>query len=178
MMDDKRDDADAWVARVKREVAPPAGARARIAGDLRQRGMLPARRLAAAQPWIRAAAAVVFFASGWLAASAYNAPRPPTEPRYMFLLFGETSAPPDLAARVDEYRAWAVNVREAGTDVSGERLANDRVAVGTQMREDDASLGGYFIVSAPSPDVARALAEQHPHTRHGGTIVIRPIAGG
>ena len=177
MMDDERDDAEAWVARVKREVAPPAGARARIVSDLRQRGMLPARRLAAARPWMRAAAAAVLFASGWLAASAYNAPRPSTEPRYLFLLFGETSAPEELSARVDEYRAWAVDLREGGADVSGERLANGGDTVGASLRDDDASLGGYFIVSAPSADAARVLAERHPHTRHGGTIVIRPIAG-
>ena len=51
------------------------------------------------------------------------------------------------------------------------------VTIGTGDPDDAAALGGFFIVGAPSAGAARTLAEQHPHARYGGTIVIRRIAG-
>ena len=178
MTDDDRTGPDAWIARVTRAAPPPPALRARIADDLRRQGLLPSRRAKSTRRWMGIAAAVVLFTSGWLAASVYHAPSPAPGPRYMLLLFGETSTPEDRAARVEEDRAWAIDLRRAGTAVSGERLADDAAVVGAPLQDDVASLGGYFIVDAPSAEAARALAEQHPHARHGGTIVIRPIAGG
>ncbi|MDQ3169881.1 MAG: YciI family protein [Acidobacteriota bacterium] len=176
MTDDDRTGPEAWAARVNRDVDPPPFVRARVAEDLRRLGLLRSRRGTGARPWLGIAAALVLFASGWMAASAYHSPPAPAGPRFMFLLFGETAAPADLAARAEEYRAWAIDLRRRGGRVTGERLSDEAMTVGAP-REGGTSLGGYFIVEAPSGDAARALAENHPHARHGGSIVIRPVAG-
>lgn len=165
-----------WTTRVEKDVAPPDAVRARVVEGLRREGLLPSRRRAA-RPWLQAAAALLLFAAGWMA-GAGNGPDAPSPPRYMLLLFGETSTPADLGARVAEYGAWARASRDRGTEMTGERLEAAAVAVGGPSPAGLDALGGYFIVEAPSMDAARALAEGHPHVRYGGTIVIRPLAGG
>jgi hypothetical protein len=161
-----------WTTRVEKDATPPDAVRARVVDGLR-RGV---------RPWMQAAAALALFAAGWGVGASGSEP-PPSQPRYMLLLFGETSAPADIPARAAEYGAWAHAVRKRGGYATGARLERARVRVGPAGPGDssaswaDAPLGGYFIVGATSIDEARALAEAHPHVRHGGTIVLRPLAG-
>lgn len=164
-----------WTTRVEKDVAPPDAVRARVVEGLRRDGVLrPGRR--STRPWLQAAAALMLFAAGWIASSV-AVPDASRHPRFMLLLLGETSAPGDMAARVAEYGAWARAARGRGIATTGERLEAAGVSVGAPAPAGLDALGGFFIVDAPSMDAARALAEGHPHVRHGGTIVVRPLAG-
>jgi hypothetical protein len=177
-MDDGTDRAGEWAARVAKDVAPPPELRGRIAADLRAAGLIhaPASR-PVSRAWLAIAAAVVMFAAGWGAATwAAGRPEPSAGGRYMLLLYGETSAASTEAARVREYTEWAREARRGGRRISGERLLDDALPVGTAGGGGLAPPLGFFIVEAPSLEAARALAEGHPHVRHGGTIVVRPIA--
>ena len=171
------DPPDDWTTRVRRETAPPPDVRARLAADLRGEGLLRGRRgRPSAGPWLRAAAAIVLFAAGWGSAGAYHArsDAPPRGSRFVFLLYGETSAPEDAAARAAEYGAWARELRRQGGRVSGERLGAGAMSIG-DAPPGASALGGFFIVEAASSEAARALAIEHPHSRYGGAIVVRPI---
>ena len=126
------------------------------------------------------AAAVLLLGAG-IAAGRFTAPSglapAPTQPRFLLLLSqAPTDSPGD--GRVAEYRAWAIGLREAGRQISGERLAGEAVAVdqnsAPQAVNDDTQ--GYFIVSAASLDEAVALARSSPHVRAGGRVIVRPIA--
>src|SRR5687767_1022842 len=96
--------------------------------------------------------------------------------RFLFLLTdADTSG--DDAARAEAYRRWAVAQREAGRQISGERLDDSGFAV---MREGVAAIAraevqGYFVVSASTMDDAIAVARSSPHVQSGGTIIVRPI---
>lgn len=179
-MSNEADGPDDWTTRVTRDIEPPAAVRAHVVAGLRSEGLLrePGGSRSRGQ-WLRIAAVLVVFAAGWGSASAYHARAgapASSGSRFMFLLYGETSAPEDVGARVAEYGAWARELREQGTQVSGERLGGDATSIGGNVPAA-AQPGGFFIVDAPSAEAARALAAGHPHARHGGTIVVRPIAG-
>jgi hypothetical protein len=95
----------------------------------------------------------------------------------MLLLYGAESAPGEEARRVDEYRAWAASVASTGAHVSGEKLADRQVVFGPAP--DQSQVGyplGFFIISAQNDGAAEAVAQTHPHLKHGGRVVVRPIA--
>jgi hypothetical protein len=106
-------------------------------------------------------------------------------PRFvLFLLRGqESDRPEEEGARVAEYRAWARGLAASGRSVSGEKL-DDReerlgapgalVAAAAAAPEEE--IRGYFVISAVSLDDALAVARGCPHLKHGGRIVVRPIA--
>ena len=110
---------------------------------------------------------------------------PDASPRFvLFLLRGqESDRPEEEGARVAEYRAWARGLAASGRSVSGEKL-DDReerlgapgapVAAAAVAPEEE--IRGYFVISAASLDDALAVARACPHLRHGGKIVVRPIA--
>lgn len=177
-MNSETDRPDDWATRVRREAEPPPAVRERVAAGLRREGLLRAPRgRRSPGHWLRAAAAVALFAAGWGSAAAYHArgdARPPAGSRFVFLLYGETSAPDDAAARAAEYGAWARELRRQGGRVSGERLGAGATSVG-EAPPGALALGGFFIVEAASAEAARALAVEHPHARYGGAIVVRPI---
>ena len=158
---------------------PPADLDRRIEQTLRTRGLIRSsrpgwRRIAAA-----AAAIVLAFAGGWSThAWTSGSSRDIDErPRYMLLLFGAESAPGEEARRVEEYRAWAASVASSGAHVSGEKLADRQFVLGPAQ---ETALAGYplgfFIISAQDDRAAEAQAQTHPHLKHGGRIVVRPIA--
>jgi len=88
---------------------------------------------------------------------------------YVFLLYGGESGD-GVAA---EYGRWARSIAATGTRVSGERLADRAITVGSP-RLADALLRGYFVVRAPSEESALSIAARHPHSARG-TIEVRQI---
>jgi hypothetical protein len=164
------------LATLSREEPPPSALEDRVVAELRRQVLLRGQPLA----WRQMAAAVLLLASG-VAAGRWSVPSgvapATTQPRFLLLL---SQAPPAASEsdRVAEYRAWAVGLRQAGRQISGERLEGEALAVDrlrAPERVDDRNQG-YFIVSAASLEEAAELARSSPHVRAGGHIVVRPIA--
>ena len=81
-----------------------------------------------------------------------------------------------MAARVDEYRNWAIGLRRSGSDITGEKLASRNLDLGASAAQAGPEpLGGFFIFSAKDPEAARAIARSCPHLKHGGRAELRPI---
>jgi hypothetical protein len=149
---------------------PPPELAHRIVGRLRRERLI-AREPRLRRSWTLAAAAVGLafaFGAGFLAAK-----RESSADRYLLLLYGEPG--PRSAARVEEYRRWAVEQRSRGREVRGERLNPEEWVVGSSGVSSTLSLLGFFLVTAGNEADAVALARSHPHVRYGGVIVVRPI---
>jgi hypothetical protein len=151
------------------EQSPPAELTDRVVARLRAEGLIRTERRSA---WVSlaasAAAVVLAFAAGW-----YTATRKPDGDRYLLLLYG-TPAPRN-EARVEEYRAWAAAQRRLGREVHGERLGPNELVVGQERAPAPRALLGFFLVTADGDADAAEAARSHPHLRHGGAIVVRPI---
>jgi hypothetical protein len=166
------------LAALPQTLDPPPQLDQRIERALRQRRLVgPARSV-----WLlrvaAAAAIALAFAGGWSAHAWTAADGRETEsPRYMLLLFGAESAPGEESRRVEEYRAWAASVASSGAHVSGEKLADRQFVFGPlqEPARGDQPLG-FFIISAPDDRAAAAVVQTHPHLKHGGRVVVRPIA--
>ena len=136
------------------------------------------------------AAALAVFVSGVAVGNRMAAPAGGAgQPRFVLFLYegpdDQVASDDQLPARVDEYRRWAVQLREAGHDVEGEKLKDS----GGSLRNDPARggpvvesglssqeiLGGYFIVRATSYEQAMSLARGCPHLRYGGRVEVRQI---
>jgi YCII-related domain-containing protein len=162
------------LARMSREIEPPAALQDRVIGDLRRSGLLRPRR--AAMIFAVAAALVAGFIGGLLLP---RMPRPPRQHREFILLVHDTpSMRVDGAEgrRADEYRRWAQQLRARGTLTGGEKLTDDVSAIGTTPQHSD--LGGFFRIVARDRADAEAVARTCPHIRHGGWIEVREIDHG
>lgn len=135
-----------------------------------------------------AAAAVVLFACGLAAGRLLPSGGAPetNSGGYLLLLYEDDgyrpAAPGAVAARVDEYRAWARGIAERGIAIDGERLEDEGVQLewraGVVVRASTTSddrLGGYFVVGATSRAEAERIATTCPHLRHGGRVVVKAI---
>jgi hypothetical protein len=167
---------------------PPEHLESRVVADLATRGLIrsaapPANAAVASSPrrtLVAAAAAVLIaFAAGWTA-RAWTTPvtSPAAATRYMLLLYGAPASPEEEARRVGEYVAWARSIASSGVAVTGEKLDDRAIELGsgTGGHVDPQGLGGFFIVGARDDAAAEELARSHPHLEHGGRIVVRPVA--
>jgi hypothetical protein len=161
------------------ESPPPPELKQRVMSTLRERQLLRGRFFG--RTWVRQAAAIVLFASGfWMA--RLTAQTEPDGPRWLLLLYEDSSfapraALPDLVA---EYSRWADSLRSRGELVAGEELDPRKTVVSRELEavSETGSLGeiaGLFIVTAESETGAMAIARSCPHLRHGGRMVLRPI---
>lgn len=152
--------------RLPREMTPPSRVAAALAAAL-------PRRSTRGSVWRVAVAASLVIAA--FAAGRVTAPRPAAVSldgqTFAFLLYGGPAGGGDEVAK--EYGAWAMDLRRAGRQVSGERLAETALIAGTAIA-DPLPLRGFFIVGAKDAAEALDLARRHPHAR-AGTIVVRPI---
>jgi hypothetical protein len=131
-----------------------------------------------------AAAAAVIFSLGLVTGRAWPAPASgpsTTTTRWMLLLGGDVSRPPDDSSRAGEYGAWLRDLQTRGIGVSGAELdAGGRVLAGmggAEPMRPVVETGGYFIIEAPTEAEAVKLAETCPHRKYGGSIVVRRLAG-
>jgi hypothetical protein len=158
-----------------RELDPPASLEDRVVAAIGQHALAGDRRRLR---WWQIAAAVALFATG-AAAGRLTGPEgsaPALQPRFLLLLLAGPNDGPE-AERVAAYREWAIAERNAGRQISGERLAAEGLVVerdrpGDAVRDD---VQGFFIVSAANLDEAAALARSSPHVRAGGRVIVRPI---
>lgn len=180
------DEAAAYRALVDDGPEPSPHLEDRVVAALRARGLLAK---APSRPMRRAgalAAGLVLFAAGVLAGRNWPAPNNDNRPAgSRFVLFLDDPKGRDQDAdepsRVREYSAWAREQRAAGRLLGGEKLeptalAMEGDAAAIASTGDPALVGGYFVVVADDLAGAVAVARTCPHLRHGGRIVIRPIA--
>ncbi len=175
-------------SKLDREASAPPALEERIVSALRARGVLRAAgpRSRAPVRLAATAAGLALLAAGFLAGRSFDLrPAPAPGPRFaLFLLRGEERVPQRLeeeAGRVAEYRAWARGLAKSGRFVSGEKL-EDRVeqlgpapgAAGEGAAEEE--IRGFFVISASDFQDALSVARGCPHLRHGGRILVRPIA--
>ena len=152
-----------------READPPVGVRHAVARAARHSG--GTRRRLYWQTGIAASLLVAAFAAGRLTAPRATAVSQQHE--FALLIYGgEPSGSPD--DRVGEYAAWAAKIRGEGRRISGERLSDESWSIGAASA--NLPLRGFFIVQARDDEEARRLAQEHPHVRYGGGIVVRPVA--
>ena len=170
---ERRDDelVDA-LRRLPREMPPPSHVAAALSSAL-ARAAADRAESQSRVVWRAAVAASLVIAA--FAAGRVSAPRPATAPaegqKFMFLLYGGPAGGGD--DRAAEYGKWAVELRRAGHQVSGERLADAAWTAGTATG-DPLPLRGFFIIHARDSAEALELARKHPHSRDG-TVVIRRI---
>jgi hypothetical protein len=91
--------------------------------------------------------------------------------KFAFLLYGGSTGGGD--DRAAEYGAWAMDLRRAGRQATGERLADEAWTAGSPA-SDPLPLRGFFIIRARDSEEALELARRHPHARDG-SVVVRPI---
>lgn len=193
------------------ELEPPPELERRVLGALRERGLVisgeappaPGRAAATRQPLRRraprwaalAAACLIAFTAGWFGRALVLETAPTAtddRPRFLLLLSeprgGGELAPNELAARVEEYRAWAHGLARRGLLEGADRLeprairldgaAGDEASVTRgAASETPVTISGFFLIRAGDLGEARRLAETCPHLRHGGRVTVRPIAG-
>ena len=183
MSRDRTPDADpeSLAGQLAPEIEPPADLEQRVVTGLRAAGTLkPGRRRWPLGQLV--AAAAIFVAGLTVGANGWRSDSPGTETgaRFLFLLYPDGASQPrgpgeDAVTR--EYAAWASGLRRSGRTVTGDRLAPEQQAAagGAIGRSPDSTLEGFFIVGADSLQEAVRFAEDSPHVRHGGRIVVRTI---
>jgi hypothetical protein len=165
---------------------PSAGLEDAVVDRLSRQGLIVNPRTRWARWALAAAAGVALFAAGLALGQRRSASGPvaakpePGVTRYALLLYDapdETAlSDTEMAARVDEYRNWAIGLRRSGSDISGEKLASRPLDLGASASVTGSEpLGGFFIFSARDPEAALAIARSCPHLRHGGRAELRPI---
>jgi hypothetical protein len=161
-----------------RELPPPPHLEEVVVRRLRAAGLL---RTGNRVRWVAAvAAAAILFAGGVLTGRLWTADvSPPGGERYLLLLYGaETGTPEAEASRVAEYAAWARAEAAAGRLLAGERLGSETVVLRGDAGPDvsSAAPSGFFLIRAGSRAEAEATARRCPHLRHGGTVIVTPVA--
>ena len=108
--------------------------------------------------------------------------------QYLLLIYANESEPPpvDMAAFLEEYRAFTQGVVQSGAFKAADRLQPTSTATTVRVRdgktlvtdgpfaETREQLGGYYLVEAKDLDEAAAIAAKIPSARFG-SIEVRPI---
>lgn len=148
-----------------REEQPPSALEERVVTRLREEGAFrpPARRRLTMGLAV-AAALVIGFIAGLLM-SRESAPH---GRMFVLLLHGGADG------HVDEYRAWAISLRERNALVGGEKLKDATTILGQGSTVAD-PVRGYFVIAARDAAEAERIARESPHLRYGGWIEMREI---
>lgn len=172
------------------EAQVPPQLKGRITQSLRNRGLLRSPTPARRRLWLTAgalAAATLLFATGVWIGRRSGQPAADTRPAYMLLLYEgrDFRLGPSLAAAEAEYDAWADSVQKGGAAVLGRALVHTahllrNTPQGVRVESEDAAspqgmIDGFFIIRVRDEAEAVTIARTHPHLRHGGWIVLRPI---
>jgi hypothetical protein len=174
------------LARMSLGPPPPPPLEERVVRSLHAARMLrPINRHSGWLRWTLAAAALLLtFIGGRMTAPA-GVPAPEGR-RWMVLLYEDAGfqgpAPGAEQSYVDEYRAWAMGLRQRNQLVDAAELLPTAAVLepnGTPPTPGpgpgDPRLTGYFIIVAPTVEAARAITSSIPHLRHQGRVVIQPL---
>lgn len=177
---------------LERQAPVPPQLKGRITQSLRDRGLLRSTTPVKRRLWLTVggmAAAILLFAMGVGVGRRSAHPARDTRPSYILLLYegSDFRLGPSLAAAEAEYNAWADSLEAGGVGVQGRALIhtarllrNTPQGVRVESERVDATapqgmMDGFFIIRVTGEAEAVAIARTHPHLRHGGWIVLRPI---
>lgn len=175
-----------------REASPPPELEDRVVRALQRAGLLSPSSAGRRPKVVRlaataAASLLIFLAGWWLGTNRPFAAPPPPQPKPTFALFLRQGpnyrAPVEAQQRVEEYKAWAARVREAGVQITGQKLKQELFsltyaqgqAVLLLGRSEPEPISGFFLLESRDLDQALQVAKSCPHLRYGGTIEVRPI---
>jgi hypothetical protein len=155
----------------RHEIEPPAALEDRVVAALQSRRLVTPRRRRLGVVFAATAAAILLTAAGY-GLGRWHAERrtdvPVSGPEFMLLLHHTpalTASTVPVSERVELYRRWAQQVYAEGYAIRGNKLKDI----------PGHTLGGFFIVRAPSRKAVDAVAATCPHARLGGRIEIREI---
>ena len=175
---------------LEREAVVPPRLKGRIMQSLLDRGLLRGATPVRRRLWLTAgamAAAILLFAAGVGIGRRSATPAADARPSYILLLYegSDFRLGPSLAAAEAEYNAWADSLQAGGVGVQGRALVhtaqllrNTPQGVRVESVDEASSQGmidGFFIIRVTDEAEAVSIARTHPHLRHGGWIVLRPI---
>jgi len=177
---------------LEREAVVPLQLKGRITQSLLERGLLRSTTPMRRRLWLAAgamAAAILLFATGAVIGRRSVKPVADTRPSFMLLLYEgrDFRLGPSLAAAEAEYNAWADSLEAGGVGVQGRALIHtaqllrdtpEGVRVESEAMDAASPQGmmdGFFIIRVTDEAEAVTIARTHPHLRHGGWIVLRPI---
>lgn len=78
-----------------------------------------------------------------------------------------------------EYAAWMESTFQRGVNITGQELKNEAVIVDANQKLEYLDEGsqekvtGYFILEAPSLELALEVAKDNPHLKYGGIIEVK-----
>ena len=105
-----------------------------------------------------------------------------TTPQFLILLYDTRQSravitPAKLPGIITEYGAWGRSLAEKGNLVRAEKLSDAPAdwLGGSVNMNDDARVGGFFLIRARDLNEARRIAEGCPHLKYGGRVELRPI---
>ncbi|MFY9608267.1 MAG: YciI family protein [Blastocatellia bacterium] len=182
--------------RLTREEMPPSFLEERIVEALKGSNLIrsPRRgwRLSYSQIGVALAGSLAVFVLGaivgtrWVSGSSQK----PGMPEFMLVLRASAQESQERSSEevrksVEEYSAWAREIRKTGLLVGGEklkeqarllRMADGRASVSENFPGPTESLiEGYFLIQATDYQHAVAIAAGCPHLKYGGTVEIRQI---
>ncbi|HEV2687041.1 MAG TPA: hypothetical protein VGV35_00765 [Bryobacteraceae bacterium] len=160
-----------------REVPPPADLEERVVAAIQARQLIRRRAIRKAR-WWQAAAAIVILTVGF-GLGRWQPPARQQEPTFVLLLHEEgnwqkPTTPADEQDRVNEYRAWAIQLRAKGQLVQGTKLRDDRHDLDRNV-PTGTGITGFFEITARTLDEALAIARTCPHLRYGGQVEVREV---
>ena len=171
---------------------PPSYLEDRIVEALKESDLIRSSRpLSYRQIGIALAASIALFVLGgivgarWVSGSSAT----PGLPEFMLVLRAPAQesqrSAGDVRKIVEEYSAWAGEIRTAGSLVGGEKLkaearlisrADGRTSVSHDLPiPRESQIQGYFLIYASDFQHAVAIAAACPHLNYGGTVEIRQI---
>ncbi|HEX7252624.1 MAG TPA: YciI family protein [Thermoanaerobaculia bacterium] len=188
-MDEAQDEPSAAekaaLASLRTEIVPDRKLERDVVETLAARGLIRPST-GARNPWLRRfgvlAGSASLLAIGVAIGMRESASRASESglPRYVLFLEGaESLTPEEETRRVQEYKNWARRVAGEGHLISGEKLSAEVLRLGDtpdSAPSGGESVRGYFVIAARDQRQALEIARGCPHLRHGGWIVVRPIA--
>jgi len=163
------------------EHAAARGLEDKVADALIAKGLIRPRGRNTRALWWQAIAATVLLVLGFAVGRVWHPVVPKPQTTFVLLLREQGNWRPATTAdeerrRVDEYRAWARQLRGEGRIVDGLELLPGARALGDGS-VSDTGIAGFFTFSARTLDEALAVARTCPHLRYGGQVEVREGAG-
>lgn len=127
-----------------------------------------------------AAAVLIFFSGHYLGKKSVEETIIDPNMGYMLIIKEDDNFKPGEPYEMfQEYSSWMENTFKKGVNITGQELKNEAVVVDSQKKLEylDESTSdkvtGYFILEAPSLELALEVARDNPHLKYGGSIEVK-----